>query len=84
MTAREAALLQTFPESWIFEGPFDDRYKQIGNAVPPLGMRAFADHIAAAFPSHEDEIGLFEVTNSSVGSSFSVLIPGIRKRGGIL
>ncbi len=84
LTAREAALLQTFPENWIFEGPFDDRYKQIGNAVPPLGMRAFAEHIAAAFPSYEDEVGLFEVADTPVGSSFSVLIPGIRRRGGIL
>jgi hypothetical protein len=37
LTAREAALLQTFPSDWQFSGPFDDRYKQIGNAVPPAG-----------------------------------------------
>lgn len=84
LTAREAALLQTFPASWIFEGPFDDRYKQIGNAVPPLVMQAFAEHIASGFPSREEEVGLFEVSNAPVGSSFSVLIPGIRRRGGVL
>ncbi|MGY3553947.1 DNA cytosine methyltransferase [Williamsia sp. R60] len=84
LTAREAGLLQTFPREWYFEGPFDDRYKQIGNAVPPLAARAFAEHIAAGMPEVAEEVGLFEVRDKPVGSSFSVLIPGIRKRGGIL
>jgi DNA (cytosine-5)-methyltransferase 1 len=84
LTAREAALLQTFPSDWYFEGPFDDRYKQIGNAVPPVAMRAFAEHIAQGSPKRDSEVGLFEIANEPVGASFSVLIPGIRKRGGIL
>lgn len=84
LTAREAALLQTFPDHWVYKGPFDDRYKQIGNAMPPLGMKVFANHIAKGFQADGDEVGLFEVGDRPVGSSFSVLIPGIRKRGGIL
>jgi DNA (cytosine-5)-methyltransferase 1 len=52
--------------------------------VPPVAMRAFADHIAQDFPQHNSEVGLFEVADEPVGASFSVLIPGIRKRGGIL
>lgn len=84
LTAREAGLLQTFSSSWIFHGPFDDRYKQIGNAVPPLAMQAFAEHIANGLPANDSEAGVFEVADKPVGSSFSVLIPGIRKRGGIL
>ena len=84
LTAREAGLLQTFPGDWTFHGPFDDRYKQIGNAVPPLAMQALAGHIAVGLPSPANEVGLFEITDKPVGSSFSVLIPGIRKRGGVL
>jgi len=83
LTAREAALLQTFPRDWHLCGPFDDRFKQVGNAVPPLAARAFADHIASGFPSVGDEVGLFEVADKPVGASFSVLIPGIRRRGGV-
>jgi len=84
LTAREAACLQTFDRDWHFVGPFDDRFKQIGNAVPPLAARAFGRHIAAGFPTVDDEVGVFEVEDKPVGSSFSVLIPGIRKRGGRL
>lgn len=84
LTAREAGLLQTFPDDWFFCGPFDDRYKQIGNAVPPLAMQAVAEHIAAGFPEVPNEVGLFEAEDRPVGASFSVLIPGIRRRGGVL
>ena len=36
LSIREAARLQTFPDSFRFAGSPSNRYQQIGNAVPPL------------------------------------------------
>lgn len=45
LSVREAALLQGFPENFYFEGPFDDKYKQIGNAVSPIFSTRLAGHV---------------------------------------
>ena len=45
LSVREAALLQGFPKDFYFEGPFDDKFKQIGNAVSPIFSTALAGHV---------------------------------------
>ena len=45
LTIREAGLLQGFPKEFYFEGPFDDKFLQIGNAVPPIFSCYLAAHV---------------------------------------
>jgi len=44
ITPREAARLQTFPDSYRFVGSYDQISVQIGNAVPVLLAEVFAKH----------------------------------------
>lgn len=46
ISIREAARLQTFPDSFIFEGTKDAQYQQVGNAVPPILAKAIAKKLA--------------------------------------
>lgn len=47
ISVREAARLQTFPDSFVFCGSKDKQYQQVGNAVPPMLANAIANKIAS-------------------------------------
>ena len=49
LTNRERARLQSFPDSFVFVGSVAEVRRQIGNAVPPQGVRAVAKRLMAFF-----------------------------------
>lgn len=60
ITPREAARLQSFPDWYQFAGPYvqfhgdkeQDKYEQIGDAIPPLLANAMARQFVACLPNH--------------------------------
>lgn len=60
VTPREAARLQSFPDWYQFAGPYvvfhsaktQDKYEQIGDAIPPLLAYALAKQIVLSLPGH--------------------------------
>ncbi|HYH70094.1 MAG TPA: DNA cytosine methyltransferase [Methyloceanibacter sp.] len=77
LSVREAGLLQGFPNDFMFEGPFDDKFKQIGNAVAPMFSRALAEHISCVWDgcgtgaSEADDI--IEPITKSISSSLAAM-----------
>ena len=55
ISVREAARLQTFPDSFVFCGSKDKQYQQVGNAVPPIMAKAIAKKLASLLIKGEAE-----------------------------
>ena len=85
LTAREAALLQSFPVGFEFTGKSDDIYRQIGEAVPPMLASAVAANVLiellSSVPTEEELAEGPESITEPVSSSYSSVIAGIKTRG---
>lgn len=80
LSVREVALLQGFPPEFYFEGPFDDKYKQIGNAVSPIFSTRLAGHVLTmlAGKKHGDAV---EAVDKPYFSSYSGMIAHVKSKG---
>ncbi len=84
LTAREAALLQSFPMGFEFTGKSDDVYRQIGEAVPPLFAVGIAANILieliSSAPTKEELENSPKSIEQPVSSSYSSVIAGIKNK----
>lgn len=77
LTMREAARLQSFPDGFEFNGGFDDVFRQIGEAVPPLLSLATAASVLAMLRK-ENSVEEDDTTTFPVNDSFAGVIAGIK------
>lgn len=77
LTMREAARLQSFPDGFEFTGGFDDVFRQIGEAVPPMLSLSVAASTLAALKG-EMRSGVEELVMEPVNDSFAGVIAGIK------
>jgi modification methylase ngoFVII len=61
LTNRERARIQSFPDDFVFEGNTTEVRRQIGNAVPPVGIHAIAQALKPLFFCEYEKIDLFEL-----------------------
>nr|WP_316624302.1 DNA cytosine methyltransferase [uncultured Ruminococcus sp.] len=84
LTAREAALLQSFPNGFVFTGKSDDIYRQIGEAVPPMLSAAIAANtiieLLSVVPTEDELASSPKSINEPVSSSYSSVIAGIKMK----
>lgn len=85
LSIREAGLLQGFPKEMVFEGPFDDKFLQIGNAVPPVFASFLAAHLLGELLAMRQPTSIVEDRSGDLlvptSNSFSSGIAGRKKTG---
>jgi DNA (cytosine-5)-methyltransferase 1 len=82
LTMRECAQLQSFPKGFLFTGPSDAIYKQIGESVPPLLSLGIAAHLLIELESEAPNADQLQSgvpsIESPISSSYSSVIAGIK------
>jgi DNA (cytosine-5)-methyltransferase 1 len=78
LSVREVALLQGFPKDFWFQGSLDERFRQVGNAVPPIFASFLAMHVLGELLAQPASEPLDRGITEPVGPSFARLIPALK------
>jgi DNA (cytosine-5)-methyltransferase 1 len=66
LTVREAARLQSFDDTWVFQGSKTAQGRQVGNAVPPLLAEAIGRQLAYLIGGHVEAKSKVSVAEPSL------------------
>ncbi|MFN7143761.1 MAG: DNA cytosine methyltransferase [Myxococcota bacterium] len=80
LTLDECAALQTFPAGYPFAGRLEDRYRQVGNAVPPVLAGAVARAIRAAESGGEVVVGALASLAGAADQVLATALALVRRR----
>ena len=61
LTNRERARIQSFPDDFVFHGSFTEIRRQLGNAVPPVGVIEVTNEISRFFSGNFHRADLREI-----------------------
>lgn len=78
LTNRERARIQGFTDDFVFKGSFGEIRRQIGNAVPPVGMIPFVNQISKLFRGQYAETDLDALSKSILNISVKDLLNLVR------
>lgn len=67
LTNRERARLQSFPDDFVFEGSFGEIRRQIGNAVPPVGVIQIVNRLNKLFLGDYKKQDLSDLYEAMIG-----------------
>ena len=67
---RDAARIQSFPDSFVFVGGLRETERQIGNAVPPVGVHETAKALKPLFSGEYVRVDLYKRLEELKAMSF--------------
>jgi len=67
LTNRERARIQSFPDDFIFSGSFTEIRRQLGNAVPPVGVIGVTNELTRFFSGRFEHVDLVNMTGDLAG-----------------
>ena len=79
LTNRERARIQAFPDDFIFYGSTTEVRRQIGNAVPPIGVNAIAKALKPLFFGEYEKVDLYKQQEELLNLPFETRLRMITK-----
>ena len=70
LTNRERARIQSFPDDFVFYGSTTEVRRQIGNAVPPVGVHETAKALKPLFSGEYERVDLYKRLEELKAMSF--------------